>query len=650
MRIQLRAFIIFLFVLLFSGVTKAQNNSSSVFWVDEDKQEIGFTDLSTNTNTTLVKGPGDLNHLNTIEIDSISGNVFFVTPEALKKGIPEDNSAETLHTFGEVSTQFNQLVLDTETDALFLSNGEQQVIYKYDLQTEVMDSIITRQDFAGNPWGVGTHNNAVYWVASGSLFKADQDGNNVEVVTEDIGNPLEIEIDHKNERLYWRDQVNDVIKSLKLDGTEEITVVQTDTYPPMSFTLDQRNEYVYWLKYNGVLAQAALDGTTTTDTTNIESSGGFTNITDLKYHPTEDVFYWIYDDGAIEKQSLQGTASTKVFEEYAPTSLGFDENDEKLFWLDNRQSALAVYDFSTQEDTTITEIPGFINNLNQIEVDTVSNQIFVGGSNIYKIDYTGNILDTLMVDQAGTISGITTDPGNEIIYFTDNGSGSFGNLKKVNYDGTGLETLIEFSLNYSRGIEYDPENNTLYWASGSGENEMEIRRMDLASESVDVVLNAQDHGLLSPLGIALDPKNEHIYWSDSEKKSIERADYDGESVVTIIEGEFEVPRDIDVFVSGLITSTDPSSTKPSEISLAQNYPNPFNPTTNISFRLNKAQTVSLTVYNMLGKKVQQIINNRTYTAGNHSIQFDANALSSGVYIYQLEAGGKVFTKKLTLIK
>ncbi|MDZ7806015.1 MAG: T9SS type A sorting domain-containing protein [Gracilimonas sp.] len=650
MRLKLNALIVLLFVLLFSGITKAQNSSSSIFWVDEDKQEIGFTNLSTNTNTTLVKGPGDLNYINTVEIDSISGDVFFVTPEALKRGFPEDNSAETLHTFGGLSTQFNQLVLDTETDALFLSNGEQQVIYKYDLQTEVMDSILTRQDFAGNPWGVGTHNNAVYWTASGSLFKADQDGNNVQILGEDIGNALEIEIDHKNERLYWRDQVNDVIKSLKLDGTGEITVVQTDTYPPMAFTLDQRNDYVYWLRYNGILVQSALDGTTTTDTTNIDSSGGFTNIKNLEYHPIEDAFYWINGNSAIEKQLLEDTVTTKVFEEYSPASIGFDENDEKLFWLDINRKVLATYDYSTHMDTVLTEIPGFLNNLNQMEVDTISNQIFVGGSNIYNIDYAGNILDTLTVNQAGTISGITTDPSNQIIYFTDNGSGSYGNLKKVNYDGTGLETMVEYGLNYSRGIEFDPQNNTLYWASGFNTDSMKIKRMDLVSGSIEVVLNAQVHGLLSPLGIALDPQNEHIYWSDSEKKSIERADYDGENILTILEGEFGVPRDIDVFVSSIITSTENPSTKPSEISLAQNYPNPFNPRTNISFRLNSVQTVSLTVFNMLGRKVQKIINNRTYAAGNHSIQFDASTLSSGVYIYQLEASGKVLTKKLTLIK
>lgn len=301
-------------------------------------------------------------------------------------------------------------------------------------------------------------------------------------------------------------------------------------------------------------------------------------------------------------------------------------------------------------DTVLTEIPGFLNNLNQMEVDTISNQIFVGGSNIYNIDYAGNILDTLTVNQAGTISGITTDPSNQIIYFTDNGSGSYGNLKKVNYDGTGLETMVEYGLNYSRGIEFDPQNNTLYWASGFNTDSMKIKRMDLVSGSIEVVLNAQVHGLLSPLGIALDPQNEHIYWSDSEKKSIERADYDGENILTILEGEFGVPRDIDVFVSSIITSTENPSTKPSEISLAQNYPNPFNPRTNISFRLNSVQTVSLTVFNMLGRKVQKIINNRTYAAGNHSIQFDASTLSSGVYIYQLEASGKVLTKKLTLIK
>lgn len=486
-------------------------------------------------------------------------------------------------------------------------------------------------------------------MASGTLYKADQDGSSIEMVAENLGTPLEIEIDHENEKVYWRDQVDDSIKRMNLDGTGEEVIAESDGFPPIAFTLDKKNDRLYWTRYNGVLVQSNLDGTGATDTTDIDERYNISYVENLSYNPTEDLFYWIYDGSAIERQALTDTTYSSAFTEIQPTSIGYDAGDKKVFWTDASRGALVMYDFNTQKDTVLTAIQN-LNNLTPMDVDTSSNQVFVGSSGVITINYDGSIADTIDVDQAGSFSGIVADAENQTIYFTDNASTSFGNLKKVNYDGTGIETLIKQDLNYSRGIEFDLKNNTLYWASGFNEDSMRIKRMDLASELIEVVLNAQDHGLLSPLGIALDPKNEHLYWSDSQKKSIQRADYDGGNMLTILEGEFGVVRDIDAFVSGLNTSAEHSSDIASEVSLAQNYPNPFNPVTNISFTLNKAQSVSLTVYDMLGRKVQRILNNRTYTSGNHSIQFDASSLSSGVYIYQLEASGKMFTKKLTLIK
>ena len=88
---------------------------------------------------------------------------------------------------------------------------------------------------------------------------------------------------------------------------------------------------------------------------------------------------------------------------------------------------------------------------------------------------------------------------------------------------------------------------------------------------------------------------------------------------------------------------------PTEFSLKQNYPNPFNPTTRIDFTLPVESNAKISVYNLIGQKVVELINLKLY-AGNHSVDFDATKLSSGIYLYKIEAGAFSSVKKMQLLK
>jgi len=97
------------------------------------------------------------------------------------------------------------------------------------------------------------------------------------------------------------------------------------------------------------------------------------------------------------------------------------------------------------------------------------------------------------------------------------------------------------------------------------------------------------------------------------------------------------------------TSNENSTGIPASFALKQNYPNPFNPTTQIAFDLPQAADVQLNVYDMLGRKVATVLNERL-SAGQHNKMFDASALASGMYIYRIEAGSFTYTRKMMLIK
>lgn len=88
---------------------------------------------------------------------------------------------------------------------------------------------------------------------------------------------------------------------------------------------------------------------------------------------------------------------------------------------------------------------------------------------------------------------------------------------------------------------------------------------------------------------------------------------------------------------------------PSEYSLSQNYPNPFNPTTKINFSIPIEGVVRLSLYNVLGEKVQDITE-QFYTAGNHVIEFNGSAMPSGFYFFQIKAGNFTATKRMMLLK
>ncbi len=83
--------------------------------------------------------------------------------------------------------------------------------------------------------------------------------------------------------------------------------------------------------------------------------------------------------------------------------------------------------------------------------------------------------------------------------------------------------------------------------------------------------------------------------------------------------------------------------------LMQNYPNPFNPKTLIQFSIPEKVMVNLSIYNSLGEKVAELVNN-VLEAGIHKVEFDGSNFSSGIYFYRLTAGNFSQNKKLTLIK
>ncbi len=97
------------------------------------------------------------------------------------------------------------------------------------------------------------------------------------------------------------------------------------------------------------------------------------------------------------------------------------------------------------------------------------------------------------------------------------------------------------------------------------------------------------------------------------------------------------------------TTVDEIGQQPDLFTLHQNYPNPFNPSTTISFQIDRPNCVRLTIFDMTGREVLRLVDERL-EAGRHTREFTASVISSGVYFYRLSVGGRGESRKMLLLR
>ena len=99
--------------------------------------------------------------------------------------------------------------------------------------------------------------------------------------------------------------------------------------------------------------------------------------------------------------------------------------------------------------------------------------------------------------------------------------------------------------------------------------------------------------------------------------------------------------DLNIHASGLI---------PKDTKLHSAYPNPFNPIVKIPFDITKKNIVELSVFNINGKKIKELVSSKSMNPGKYVMEWDASLFPSGMYFYTIRAGSFFQTKKMILLK
>ncbi len=147
-----------------------------------------------------------------------------------------------------------------------------------------------------------------------------------------------------------------------------------------------------------------------------------------------------------------------------------------------------------------------------------------------------------------------------------------------------------------------------------------------------------DSGFAFPLNDAFiighQPDNGYMAWVDYPTDEMNNSEIEVSLAPLAIDIDLDAENEINI---------------PVDYALSQNYPNPFNASTTISYSLPQESEVSLDIYDIMGRKIETLVPGRQ-PAGEHSVVWNADHISSGVYLFRINAGSYSETRRCNLIK
>ncbi|MBL0062622.1 MAG: VCBS repeat-containing protein, partial [bacterium] len=267
--------------------------------------------------------------------------------------------------------------------------------------------------------------------------------------------------------------------------------------------------------------------------------------------------------------------------------------------------------------------------------------------------------------------------GGMLAWFSNNGSQTF-TRNVVMQDVYGASYINAARLNADNVLDIYfcvAQQPMIGWIDGATQAFHEVTTLVPFPREMDAVDMDQDNR--ADLLLAANENQEISWWRNTENRFYRNPITTSLTQASVVHGgDFDNDGDNDVLGAGegtikiwlsalsddtheaeLAMPQDDGTDKPAysqsivplNYELSSNYPNPFNPMTQIRFGLPEAQNVKLTVYDVTGREVARLVDG-SFGAGYHTVTFDATNLASGLYLYRIEAGDFVSSRKMILMK
>lgn len=244
--------------------------------------------------------------------------------------------------------------------------------------------------------------------------------------------------------------------------------------------------------------------------------------------------------------------------------------------------------------------------------------------------------------------------------------GAINNSGNSNHGPTADIVMNEI---YARGTAADPDWIEVYNTTSSAVDITGYKIYDSGGQSGSKTKKLFPSGSLIPAkgfivivtddadasGFGMSSSGEKVWFENQTGTILDSVEFSAHSAVQSFSripdgGQWQVSNSITRgLTNGTGTSVSDNAANSKTFVLHQNYPNPFNPSTSISYQLNSNSFVSLVVFDLMGREIRTLVNKNT-EAGNHSIEFDASGLNSGIYLYRLKSSSSIEIRKMLLVK